>query len=65
MLKSNDKKRARLEAMRVVLSQLDYPQKDHEVVGTPDPLIVGPAARVHEDDEDPARFFPPIEPLGR
>ena len=60
VIKSNDKKRARLEAMRVVLSQLDYPQKDHELVGAPDPLIVGPAARVHEEDEDPARFFPPI-----
>jgi polyphosphate kinase len=60
VIKSNDKKRARLEAMRVVLSQLDYPQKDHDLVGVPDPLIVGPAARVHEDDEDPARFFPPI-----
>ena len=60
VIKSNDKKRARLEAMRVLLSQLDYPQKDHALVGVPDPLIVGPAARVHEDDEDPARFFPPI-----
>lgn len=46
--------------LALVLSQLDYPQKDHELVGVPDPLIVGPAARVHEDDEDPARFFPPI-----
>jgi hypothetical protein len=42
----------------VLLSQLDYPQKDHDLVGVPDPLLVGPAARVHEDDEDPARFFP-------
>lgn len=58
VIKSNDKKRARLEAMRVLLSQLDYPQKDHDLVGVPDPLLVGPAARVHEDDEDPARFFP-------
>ncbi len=61
VIKSNDKKRARLEAMRVLLSQLDYPQKDHDLVGVPDPLLVGPAARVHEDDEDPARFFPPME----
>ena len=42
VIKSNDKKRARLEAMRVLLSQLDYPQKDLAVVGTPDPLLVGP-----------------------
>ena len=58
VVKSNDKKRARLEAMRVLLSAVDYPSKDHDLVGRPDPLIVGPAARVHEDDEDPARFFP-------
>ena len=58
VIKSNDKKRARLEAMRVLLSQIDYPQKDHDLVGVPDPLLVGPAGRVHEDDEDPARFFP-------
>jgi polyphosphate kinase 2 (PPK2 family) len=61
VIKSNDKKRARLEAMRVLLSQIDYPSKNERLVGRPDPLIVGPAARVHEDDEDPARFFPPLD----
>jgi polyphosphate kinase 2 len=40
-IKSNDKKRARLEAMRHFLSQFDYPGKDREVVGTVDPLLVG------------------------
>jgi len=50
VVKSNDKKRARLEAMRYVLSLFDYPDKDSEVVGTPDPLIVGPASRVLDDD---------------
>ena len=58
VVKSNDKKRARLEAMRVLLSELDYPAKDHELVGRPDPRIVGRAGRFHEDDEDPGRFFP-------
>ena len=61
VVKSNDKKRARLEAMRVLLSQLDYPSKNAGLVGVPDPLIVGPAAKVHEDDEDPARFFPSLD----
>ncbi len=42
IVRSNDKKRGRIEAMRVVLSQLDYPTKDHTLVGQPDPLIVGP-----------------------
>lgn len=60
VIKSNDKKRARIEAMRVLLSGIDYPQKDVALVGTPDPLIVGPASLVHEDDEDPGRFFPPL-----
>ena len=58
VVKANDKKRARLEAMRLVLSRFDYPSKDHDVVGTPDPLIVGPAAQVHEADEQSDRFFP-------
>jgi polyphosphate kinase 2 len=44
VVKSNDKKRARLEAMRHVLNRFRYADKDADVVGTPDPLIVGPAA---------------------
>ncbi|HWS36001.1 MAG TPA: polyphosphate kinase 2, partial [Actinoplanes sp.] len=41
IVKSNDKKRARLNTMRHFLSTVDYPNKDHEAIGTPDPLIVG------------------------
>ncbi|MEU4416061.1 polyphosphate kinase 2 [Nocardia salmonicida] len=41
VVKSNDKKRARLNAMRHVLSGFDYDNKDLEIVGTADPLIVG------------------------
>jgi len=56
VVKSNDKKRARLEAMRWVLSRFDYPGKDADVVGTPDPLIVGPPSTVYDDgEESPAR----------
>ena len=43
VVKSNDKKRARINAMRHVLSKFDYDNKDHEVIGQPDPLIVGRA----------------------
>ncbi|WP_134324928.1 polyphosphate kinase 2 [Cumulibacter soli] len=39
-IKSNDKKRARLEAMRHFLSRIDYDDKDFDAVGAPDPLIV-------------------------
>ncbi len=41
VVRSNDKKRGRLEAMRHVLNQLPYPDKDPAVVRDPDPLIVG------------------------
>jgi polyphosphate kinase 2 len=41
VVKSNDKRRARLEAMRYVLSLFDYLGKRAEVVGLADPLIVG------------------------
>ena len=39
-IKTNDKKRARLNAMRYFLSQFEYDEKDHTVVGVADPLIV-------------------------
>jgi polyphosphate kinase len=50
VIKSNDKKRGRVEAMRHVLDRFGYDDKDAEVVGTPDPLIVVPAADVYDDD---------------
>ncbi|GGH22485.1 polyphosphate kinase 2, PA0141 family [Cribrihabitans marinus] len=51
IIKSNDKKRARLNCMRHFLSSLDYPDKDESVVGEPDPLIVGQAHHViHKSD---------------
>ena len=54
-MKSNDKKRARLEAMRVLLSRVDYPDKDHSIVGTPDPLLVGRPELVFDQGERPIR----------
>jgi len=68
VIKSNDKKRARLEAMRHVLSGLDYTGRREDVVGHPDPLIVVPAADVLGDDEDevvPARMERPSAPASR
>ena len=43
MIKSDCKKRARLNAMRFVLNKLPYEGKDHDQIGTIDPLIVGRA----------------------
>ena len=40
IIKSNDKKRARLETMQYVLDTLPYPDKDTSVVTGADPLIV-------------------------
>jgi polyphosphate kinase 2 len=40
VVKSNDKKRARLAAMRHVLHHFDYPGKDLAVATAPDPLLV-------------------------
>ncbi|SDK84933.1 polyphosphate kinase 2 [Nonomuraea jiangxiensis] len=50
VIKSNDKKRARLEAMRHVLSLFDYDNKDHDVVGVPDPRIVISAGDIFDED---------------
>jgi hypothetical protein len=52
VVKSNDKKRARLEAMRHVLSLFDYADKDRSVVGQPDEKIVGSASTVYERGEN-------------
>lgn len=46
IVKSNDKKRARLNCMRHFLSTIDYPGKDTEAIGATDPLIVGRASQV-------------------
>jgi polyphosphate kinase len=51
VIKSNDKKRARLNCMRHFLSSLDYTDKDFEVVDEHDPMIVGQAHHViHRSD---------------
>jgi len=60
VIKSNDKKRGRIEAMRYVLNLFDYEGKDHDLVGRPDPLIVGPASEVIEHGERSDRVFPEL-----
>lgn len=51
VIKSNDKKRARLNCMKHFLSTLDYPGKDPEIAQMPDPLIVSTAQHVlHKTD---------------
>ena len=49
VIKSNCKKRARLEAMRYVLSQIPYEGKDETVARAPDPLIVSSGEDIFQD----------------
>ncbi len=51
IIKSNDKKRARIACMQHFLSSLDYPGKDARAVDAPDPLIVGQARQVLNQSE--------------
>ena len=46
IVKSNDKKRARLNCMQHFLYSLPYPQKDTRIVRHPDPLIVASSDHV-------------------
>src|SRR6185503_11591852 len=46
VIKSDDKKRARINCLRHFLSLLDYPGRKADVACAPDPLLVGPAAKV-------------------
>lgn len=41
VIRSDDKRRARLAVIRAMLSGLDYDGKDHGIVGRPDPAICG------------------------
>jgi polyphosphate kinase 2 len=52
IIRSDDKKRGRINCMRHFLSGLDYPGKDLEVVRPPDPLIAGSADDIYEKGEN-------------
>lgn len=66
VVKNNDKRRGRLEAIRHLLLRCDYPAKDHEAVGAADPLIIGPADTLLEPGEAPADLSPtPLAGHGR
>ncbi|MCP9887494.1 polyphosphate kinase 2 [Cyanobium sp. ATX 6A2] len=50
IINSNEKRRARLGAIRSVLHALDYEHKDHDIVGEPDPRVVRTADSVFIDN---------------
>ncbi len=58
VVKSNDKRRARLEAIRSLLDRIDYDRKDTAAVGRPDSLIVGAADTLLEAGEERADLTP-------
>ena len=51
IIKSNDKKRARLNCMKHFLCSLLYAKKNRRMIGKPDPLIVGSTNHVFERSE--------------
>lgn len=51
IIRSDDKNRARLAAMKFVLNAIPYDGKDTTVVTTPDPKIIGLAKDIYESDE--------------
>ena len=52
IVKSDDKKRARLNCMQHFLTKLPYSGKDEQVVNPPDPLIVGSSSHVIRKSEN-------------
>ena len=58
VIKSDCKKRARLNAMRYILHQLPYENRDLARVGAVDPLLVGRAHIVYEQGERTVREAP-------
>lgn len=52
VIKSDDKKRARINCMRHFLHNLDYPNKDTDIVFDPDPKIVGFVDDIYQSKDD-------------
>jgi len=53
VIRSDDKKLARIQCLRFLLSAVPYEGRDAGVVGHPDPRIVGPARQLMEKAEAP------------
>tara|TARA_R110002095_G_scaffold198077_1_gene177455 strand:+ start:6768 stop:7682 length:915 start_codon:yes stop_codon:yes gene_type:complete len=51
VIRTDDKKRARLNCLHYVLDQFDYPNKDESFVGDIDPKIVGPKEVIYDSSE--------------
>src|SRR5271168_495897 len=51
IVRSDDKKRARLNAIKHILHTIPYAGKDTDIVTAPDPLIIGSAKSIYEHGE--------------
>jgi polyphosphate kinase 2 (PPK2 family) len=58
VVRSNDKKRARIEAIKHVLLKFDYEGKSADAIGEPDKALIGPASAMSE--RDPDLIFPEL-----
>ena len=58
VVRSNDKKRARLEAIKHVLRKFDYDGKDEDAIGEPDQALIGTPAVLSE--HNPGLSFPDL-----
>ncbi len=61
VIKSDCKKRARINAMRFLLNSLDYTSKNQDIVQPADPLIVGSADTIYEAGEHILKSPPVIK----
>ncbi|ATZ23204.1 Polyphosphate kinase 2 (PPK2) [Streptomyces lavendulae subsp. lavendulae] len=68
VVKTNDKRRARLEALRSLPWRIDYDRKDTAAVGQPDPLSSGPRIPSWKQARNPPTSLPtrlPAPPWAR
>lgn len=61
VVKSDCKKRARINAMRFLLDKLEYTNKNPTIAGSPDPLIVGSAETIYEKGEHKLEKAPVVK----
>jgi polyphosphate kinase len=53
IVRSDDKRRARLNAIKYTLHTIPYEGKDTDIATAPDPRIVGSAKAIYEQGENP------------
>jgi len=64
IVRSDDKNRARLNAMKHVLDTIPYAGKDADIVTPPDPNVVGSAKTIYEHGEN-SHGHPPAHNTGK